>query len=660
MRASRIRSLAVGAAIAVLLAPPFSVRAADDAGALAERLIASADARGLADSRLWHTLLHYERGFVGSKVESLADGARFFFAPDGRTNPRAELAATIRAFADSSARTVDGEIPRCAFPARFRFLAEQLDLDPATMPAASCETYDRWIAGMRPSGATLVFPEAYLNNPASMFGHTLLRIDAEGETAGRDMLAYAVNFAAETGTDGGASFAVKGISGFYPGYFTVLPYYEKLEQYGDWENRDIWEYRLNLTREETLRMLEHVWELRAVSFPYYFFDDNCSYHLLAVLEVARPSLRLTGDFPLWVIPVDTVRTVAEKQGLVADVHWRPSPATRLRHSATLATQQERALARAVSAGELAPDAPELDALAPDRRGFVLTLAYDDLRYRYLDGDVSEEASRPLSLAILRSISRAGPADADSPSPGNEPQTPGARPEEGHPSTRLSIAGGVRNDDGFVELRLRPVFHGLTDPVGGYPPGAEIVIMESALRWVPERDSVRVEEVRVVDITSITPRDDFLTPVSWRFGAGLRTRLLPDDGDLDPENVGRLDGGAGMAWQPHPGVLVFGFGESTLEVGGALEHDVAFAPGASAGVLAGRAENRLRSKLSAHAAWYVLGDTTDVYRVAMIHDWKLSPHFAVELETAWEHGYGEDWLDAKLALKWFFRRNWDGE
>ena len=51
--------------------------------------------------------------------------------------------------------------------------------------------------------------------------------------------------------------------------------------------RDAWQV------EETARMVEHVWELRQVRFDYYFFDENCSFRLLELLEVARPSLRLT-------------------------------------------------------------------------------------------------------------------------------------------------------------------------------------------------------------------------------------------------------------------------------------------------------------------------------------------------------------------------------
>jgi hypothetical protein len=525
-----------------------------------------------------------------------------------------------------------------------------------------------------------------MNNPASMFGHTLLRVDPEDDGSGADMLAYAINFAAETGTDGGASFAIKGLTGFYSGYFSVIPYYQKLKQYGDWENRDIWEYRLDFTRDETEVVLEHVWELLEVSFPYYFFDDNCSFHLLALLEVARPGLRLSSDFPLWVIPVDTVRTVADQPGLIDAVEGRASPATRLRAEGAALGAGERELARALSSGRLAPDAPAVAKLAPAERSEVLTLAYDDLRYRYLERDADEAESRARSMALLRALSRAqAPAEAETDAPENasdakaiaersaandepvgEPsgasatRVPSIRPEQGHPSARIALSGGVRDDDAFVELRLRPVFHELTDPVGGYAPGAQIVIGDTALRWLPERERVRLEEVVVIDVTSIAPRDTFIRPISWRVSTGLRTRLLTgSDDDLDPHSVWHTDGGAGLAWEPRRSVLAFGFVEGAADVGNSLEGDYSLGSGATVGVLAGDSGDRTRLLATARTMVFLLGDKTETYRAGAAYRVTAGNRMAIELEAAWEHAYGEDWLDARLTWKWYFRRDWDG-
>ena len=94
------------------------------------------------------------------------------------------------------------------------------------------------------------------------------------------------------------------------------------------KNRDIWEYPLNLTPTETKRIIRHLWELQNIEFDYYFFDENCSYRLLELLEVARPDIELTDEYILTAIPVDTVRSI-KRAGLIQDVDYRPSQATQL-------------------------------------------------------------------------------------------------------------------------------------------------------------------------------------------------------------------------------------------------------------------------------------------------------------------------------------------
>ena len=149
-----------------------------------------------------------------------------------------------------------------------------------------------------------------------MFGHTLLRIDRPNQDERTRLISYAVNFAADTGPDQGLAFAVLGLTGGYRGYFSMRPYYEMVKMYSDIENRDIWEYQLNFNRQEIDLMIEHLWELEDQYADYYFFSTNCSYALLSLLDVARPGLRLTEEFPVYALPVDTVRAVVEQRGML--------------------------------------------------------------------------------------------------------------------------------------------------------------------------------------------------------------------------------------------------------------------------------------------------------------------------------------------------------
>lgn len=631
------------------------VARAQSSSAYRAELIARADAMRLHEHPVWLGLGHYEPA-GRDRFESMASGEKFFVADAGATSPRDELHATLAAFFDPALTVRQGEHPQCTFRARYQWLVRELAIDPLRLPPAPCEKYDTWRKGLDARGLSLIFPEAYMNNPASMFGHTLLRVDS-GEPGGEsDLLTYAINFAAESGGDGGVAFAFKGIFGGYAGYFSVLPYYDKLKQYGDWENRDIWEYPLDLTAAEVDFLLAHVWELRGVPFQYFFFDDNCAYQLLALLDIARPELELRGRFPLWAIPIDTVRVVSSETDLISAASWRPSPATLIRYRSARLPASSRALARDLALGRVQGDDPRVAAIPAEERGAVLSLAYTYLRYLYIADEVPREESAPRSRRLLADLSRIDAA-VDPP----DPPRPSVRPDAGHPIARIGMSGGVRDGDGFVELSLRPVFHALSDPRDGYAPGANLEIGRSALRYEPKRGRLRVEEVVLVDLTSLTPRDAFLRPISWSFDTGWRTRMLSDgSGDgVDAHGIAYLRGGAGLVYSLSDRALVYGLARATVEAAEALEDEYAVAPGAELGVLGDWLDDRLRTRARVEGWSYVAGDTTTVGRAGTEVTLSLSDRAAVVVDVAVEHAYGETWLDAKLWWRHYFRNAWGG-
>ena len=89
--------------------------------------------------------------------------------------------------------------------------------------------------------------------------------------------------------------------------------------------------------------MAHVWELDLVNFDYYFFDENCSFRLMELLEVARPEVSLTEHFPVVAIPVDTAKVV-ERAGMVESVFYRPSNQARLKFNIDQLSPIEQAVA----------------------------------------------------------------------------------------------------------------------------------------------------------------------------------------------------------------------------------------------------------------------------------------------------------------------------
>src|SRR5438067_6075104 len=264
---------------------------APDAQYLAE-LSARARELKLAERPEWLKLVHYVAN-AGRGVHGLVDSPGWYNAPQGKTDPQAELEATLASFYSEVAETPERQNPQCLFIARRHWLDAELHFERGRMPQRDCPRYQEWHGALNAARLTLVFASAYLNNPSSMYGHTLLRIDARDQDERTRLLAYTVNFAASTNETNGITFAIKGLLGGYAGTFSVLPYYIKVREYNDLENRDLWEYELALSPDEVERVLRHAWELLPAYFQYFFFDENCSYHLKALIPVARPELDLT-------------------------------------------------------------------------------------------------------------------------------------------------------------------------------------------------------------------------------------------------------------------------------------------------------------------------------------------------------------------------------
>lgn len=598
-------------ALSLIAAPAVGAGSTDVA-----KLVTRARTLGLAQHPQWRDLLHYKPRIIRAGVESLVDDPGFFLAPDGKTNPQAELEATVAAlFAPGTQGAVGDDVPACRFVARYQWLRDALGVDAPHRPAVDCERYRDWRAALNAQSITLIFAASFLNNPASMYGHTLLRIDAHGQDERTRLLGTAVNYAANTTDRAGFVYALKGLTGGYRGQFSLAPYFVKVREYNDLESRDLWEYRLNLTTAEIDRLLAHLWELMPAYFDYYFFDENCSYHLLSLLEVARPGIALTDQFPVWATPVDTLRAVAAVPGLVGPVAYRPAASTLLRHRMAVLAPPSVPLAQALGEQRTAVDDERLTALSPAQQAEVLESAHVYASFNYAAAGEESEASRAHLHALLQARSR---LPAGEPQP---PPVPPVRPEQGHETARLDIGLGRDGGRNFGELRVRGSYHDLLDPEAGYVRGAQIEFFAlSARRY---EDTVQLEEFLPVNIISLAPRDAFIQPWSWKLAAGW-TRLRLADGARPL--AGRIAGGGGVSGEFGDSLAALLL-EATLDVDSALDKGYAFGAGPSFrwSVDVSRA---WRAQLTAGYQAFEMGHEHRAGEVA------LSQRYAIGRETAW--------------------------
>ncbi len=485
------------------------------------------DSQALADHPQWRALLHFARSPNGYAVESAVDDAAFFLSPSGKSDAHAELLATVAQL------TVKPAL-RCRFIARFHWLQQHALLDSDLQ--ADCADYAAWRREINAGAVALVFAASYLNSPSSMYGHTFLRIDPKGYRSESALLSYAVNYAAVVPpNDNSLLFAWRGMTGGYPGHFSLQPYIEKLQEYSRLENRDIWEYELNLTATEIDRLMAHLWELQSINFDYYFMDENCSYRLLELLEVARPGLMLVHEFPVHAIPVDTVRAVDEA-GLVQARVYRPSRQRELEALVLpLSDDQQRWVL--TLADEPAQAESENFQRKPSHEQATLLLgAYRLLRYRH-NREARSDSVAARSFSLLRAINKL-PAIAEVKNKATRP----VAPDDGHPTALLGLAVGRFAEQHYQELSFRLTYHDLLDPVSGYPESASLNMLQTTLRHADNGGS-RLQSLDVVDIQSLAPRSRFFKPVSWQVRAGL------ERSDWQPAYLAPfVAAGAGGSWR----------------------------------------------------------------------------------------------------------------
>jgi hypothetical protein len=482
----------------------------------ANDLVARARAAHLESDVQWLRLGHWHRG-ASNDVRGEADGPLFWLDPRGNADPAAELEATIRGIWAPEPEDPHVQHPFCRFPARMMWLDERLHLDAARLPRRVCARYGEFLKKLRPGSIALVFSSYYLNNPASAFGHTFLRIHKAGAARSSELLDTGIDFSAQVDTTNALLYAIKGLAGLFPGMFHSLPFYYKVREYNDYESRDLWEYELDLSPRAVAMVVAHLWEEGSTYFDYFYLSENCSYHVLAALEVGDPSLHLLSHLRNPVVPVDTVRALFAEKGLVREVRFRPSLRSTVRHELAILTRDQT---QALGALIVDPEAPLPEAMPAQARAEVLDVASDLVDVREAEAVLKGDDPRVLHLKQRLLERRAEIPVATDATP--VPVPIDKMPQVGHATSRIGLGTGYSPQLGgdFYELRYRLALHDLTDPPDGYPETSELEFLPARLRFYPKESSFEFEELSILRIMSLSPWGRFQHPLSWALNTGV--------------------------------------------------------------------------------------------------------------------------------------------
>lgn len=517
------------------------------------------------------------------------DDPSYFLDSNGKYDLSAELDTTIIHLNDQNNR--GDKSPFCKFPARRAWLESELNV---SFGNDECKEYDDLLKKLDPQKVTLVFPSAHINSPASMFGHTFLRIDSKMESK---LMSYAINYAAHTDESNGLAFAYKGLFGGYYGYYSMLPYYEKLKEYRDSESRDVWEYDLNLSETEVLRMVKHIWELQKIFSNYFFFDENCSYHMLWLTEIARPTIHLRNHFDYYVIPPETVKAF-ETEKLVLNKSFRPSKRTKLLAYESQLNNNALNIARGLSTGELNSTILQKMNFSLQEKQYILESAAELVEYGYIEGKIPKElyVTRYYSLLSERALLGQGiPLSIREKT----------NPDKAHHAQRLQFMQSFQEKTNPFLLGIRPAYHSLQEDDTGHLSGAQIEFLDILLQV--DQKNINLEKLTILSLASMVPVTNFFQPFSWRMKSGWDR----DYGDNQTSFVTRIGAGTSIG---NDQTYTYFLSEPEIRLGFNSDIGLGFTLGSSI-----QWENHMKSFIELKRTFYL--DNTALNSVNVSHLWQ---------------------------------------
>ncbi|WP_446089923.1 Lnb N-terminal periplasmic domain-containing protein [Acinetobacter sp. 1124_18A] len=596
-----------------------------------------AEQQNLDQDITWQRLMYANKNHKSDVTYS-----GYFMSENGKNNLKEELKADISALFIPAQ---DNQSIRCKFPARSQWLMQKIGIQENELPQIKCSEFENWIGQIKPYKATLIYATDFMGNPSSMFGHTLLRLDPKDQQQ-LNLVSYAVNYAATVAGNDNWSYAWKGLTGQYPGEYSLMPYYRKVKEYGDFESRDLWEYELKLSPEETRFLVSHIWEMQHVSFPYYFVSDNCAYRLLGLVDLVKPESNLQEKFTYASIPMETIKSM-QQQGLTKAPVYRPALETQLlaqahQHGASLAK-----VAHQITMMPIKQSSELLKSFSEQDQAKILEMAYDDLYLQFTSRQIEESVAQPQLRQLLALRSQ---IDLDKQR--QEPKRPEKEPTQGHNARNLSLKAGEVQGDKFIEIGHRQAYHDLIDPQGGYRAGTQLLFLNGNAQW--RDDHLKLEHLDLLEVNSYNPIQPFKTPLSWGFNLGWRQEAIHDGNFSEEKQHGVANFNAQFGYsladyeRKH---ICYGQLQTYVQTGSNLDKGWRVGMGPTLGCM-NQWFDRFNSVVQIELPYW---EDQNQWNLRVNTQWQyvINRNNAVRLNWDYEQQNHQDWMKSSLGYVWFF-------
>lgn len=483
----------------------------------------------------WLKLNAYE--YRHGEWHSNIRNANFFITADGKTNPEKELSAFI-ALAQLESHSPEQVSTLCRYPARLELLRKYVPIN------SICDETEFNKDVEKVKSVSVIFADGYFGNPASYYGHVLVKLNKRSELLPNDtgLLDTAINYGANIPPkENPVSYIFRGVFGSYRGAFQPNKFFLNTTQYADRENRDFWAYDLSLDPEKSKQVARRAFELQNAEFDYYFFGDNCTHRVRDLISDASGST-IADDNGIWFMPMQLLqglgrRKASQPVGLLRNVRYLPSPRTKLLTLLKHMSAEERLALEKLLSNQSNP----FSAIAPEQKKRVLIAA--DIHLRNLSaGEAREEQREAVATQrqkVLIALLGLRGVDVQTVSP----ETPPPPHESGRNGTAVTISA-VENrlTGGHSEITIRPAYTDSLAPDVGKIPHSTLHM--GKLEFSNKNGGFRLQEVTAIEIENLLVADvprRFSPGSVWRFSAGFKR-----DGDTVSSGLKTyLAGGIGI-------------------------------------------------------------------------------------------------------------------
>jgi hypothetical protein len=515
----------------------------------------------LANHPYWHKLLHYQErssGVVGDVITP-----EFYISPKGSTDSEAELAATIKAI--FSRTNIESDLhAQCRFIARFHWLKQMLQWPVDSFPKAPCQRFNEWSLNGDIESLSVIFATGYLDNPASFYGHLLIKFNTRRQMAVSDLLDQSINYGAVIpDNENGLVYVIKGLFGGYDAGFSTSRFYQHNHNYAESELRDLWEYKLNLSQDEVDQIVYHAWELFDNKFTYYFVADNCAFRMAELLNLVVKEPLLPPDLP-WSMPGTVFNKIVEAEHtgrpLVAQVTRIPSRQNRFRQSFLVLSVEQQAIVEELLQNDLDFDLQSYARLSEQDKINVVDCLIDYNEFRRIATESNPEFKKTKQKLLIERIRL--PAQFPNIGTANVAAVSPMAPHNGQ--RPVLFRSGLLHNSEFgtgMELQFRPVYFDFLAIDAGRLENAHLTMLDGRVMF--ESGKVRLRQLDFVNVETLNVSKTGLPGdggMAWKMKVSIESLHL----GCSTCQIFGVTGGIGKAFSPLDNTAIYAMVDGHLQ------------------------------------------------------------------------------------------------